>query len=214
MTRPISALNKRTLVKVSDGQEKFLISRGLPRDVLRQRPFDLQQHVVSIVSEVEGLKTRKISKAQQLEHFKAVCDRPFAKPYVYIIGSSPNDGKAKQVAAAIMDCATTHQLKNHFPRSTRGRQSPLWHFVTGNFPDTLRDSGGTADNPSMLILSNITRDSTAQKIEKVRDLLEMYNHIPRLVVVTGEDPITFANTRLLIQAHHAIMCATARKIQL
>lgn len=214
MTRPIATIARRNLIKVADNLQKHLVSRGMPRDVLRLRPFDLQNHVISIVSEVEGLKTRKLPKQQQLEQFQALCERPFSKPYVYIISSSPNDGKAKQVAAAIMDCATTHQLKNHFPRSTRGRQSPLWHFVTGNFPDRLRDSAGAVDNPSMLILSNITRDSTPVKLEKVRDLLEIYNHIPRLVVVTGEDPVTFANTRLLVQAHHALMIATARKIQL
>jgi hypothetical protein len=212
MTKPIASIPKRNRIYIGDQLQKHLISRGLPRDILRLRPFDLSQHVVSIVSEVEGLKTRKIPKLQQIEHYQALCNKPFGKPYIYIIGSSPNDGKAKQVAAHLMECATHHQLKNHFPRSTRGRQSPLWHFVTGNFPDRLRDSDGTSDQPSMLILSNITKDSTAVKLEKVRDLLEIYNHIPRVVVVTGEDPITFANTRLLIQVHYAMMLATAMKI--
>lgn len=214
MTKPIATIPKRNLIKVGDGLQKHLVSRGLPRDVLGLRPFDLSQHAISIVSEVEGLKTRKVSKVQQLEHFRAICEKPFGKPYVYIISSSPNDGKAKQAASYIMECATHHQLKNHFPRSTRGRQSPLWHFVTGNWADRLRDSEGKADQPSMLILSNITKDSTTAKLEKVRDLLEIYSNIPRILVVTGEDPITFANTRLMVQAHHALLLATARRVQL
>lgn len=193
---------------------KHLISRGLPRDILRMRPFEMLQYTTTITSQVDGLKAKKVMKQAQLEHFDAVMEKPFGRPYIYVIGSSPNDGKAKQVAATIMKTATQMQLQEkNLIKQTRGRQTPLWHMVTGAWADRLRDARVT-DEPSMLILSNITSMSTNSKLEKVRDLLEMYSNIPRIVVVTGEDPVTFANKRLMIPVNHVLNLSTARKVVL
>lgn len=172
----------------------------------------MAQHTVTIVSAIEGMKTKKVLKASQLEHFQSVLTKPFASPYIYVIASSPNDGKAKQVAAYLMESATKGQLAGKYPRSTRGRQSPLWHMITGSFHDRLRD--GASDEPSMVIFSNVTTTSTNVKLEKLRDLIEMYNHLPRVVVITGEDPVTFANTKLMLPVNHVLNLATARKVSL
>lgn len=200
------------LIRLGAQLQKHLVSRGLPRDILRSRPFDLAQHTITLVSSLEGMKTKKVLKTTQLEHFQNALVKPFVNPYLYIIGSSPNDGKAKQVAAFLMETATKGQLSGKFPRSTRGRQSPLWHMINGSFNDRLRD--GAVDEPSMLILSNVTVNSTNVKLEKLRDLLEMYSHIPRVVVITGEDPVTFANTKLMLPVNHVLNLATARKVSL
>lgn len=199
-------------IRLSADYQKQLISRGMPRDVLRNRPFELNSHVTTLVSEVEGLKRRRVLKSSQLDHFTNVCQKPFSSPYLYIIGSQPNDGKAKQVAAFIMELATKGQLQGKHTRSTRGRQLPLWHMMTGGWHDRLRD--GADDQPSLLILSNVTVTSTNAKLEKLRDLLEMYNHIPRVVVMTGEDPMSFANTKLFLPVNHVLNISTARKVSL
>lgn len=199
-------------IKLGHTLVKHLVNRGLPRDILRMRPFDLSQHTVSITSEVEGMKTKKVLKNAQLEQFEHMLEKPFSKPLVYVMSSSPNDGKAKQAAAYMMEQATKGQLSGTYGRSTRGRQSPLWHMINGSWHDRLRD--GADDQPSMLILSNITVNSTNVKLEKLRDLLEMYNHIPRIVVVTGIDPVTFANTKLMMPVSNVLQLATARKVTL
>ena len=49
---------------------------------------------------------------------------------------------------------------------------------------------------SMLILSNFNTESTPLKVEKLRDILERYSNIPRIVVLGGIDPFTFFATRL------------------
>jgi hypothetical protein len=199
-------------IRLNAQHQKHLVSRGLPRDLLRARPFDLDGHVVTFHSQVEGLKAKKTLKLTQLDNFNATLEKPFGRPYIYVIASQPNDGKAKQVAAYLMEQATKGQLANRFPRSTRGRQTPLWHTIYGNWADTLRD--GRDEQPSMLVLSNITVNSTNTKIEKLRDILEMYNHIPRVVVITGEDPLTFANTKLMMPVTYTMNIATARKVSL
>jgi hypothetical protein len=83
-------------------------------------------------------------------------------------------------------------------------------MLTGGWHDRLRD--GADDQPSMLILSNVTVTSTNAKLEKLRDLLEMYAHIPRVVVVTGEDPLSFANTKLFLPVNHVLHLTTAKKV--
>jgi hypothetical protein len=85
-------------------------------------------------------------------------------------------------------------------------------MINGSWHDRLRD--GADDQPSMLIVSNITVNSTNVKLEKLRDLLEMYSHIPRIVVVTGIDPVTFANTKLMMPVSNVLQLATARKVTL
>ena len=199
-------------VKLDPKLHKQLANRGMPRDILGMRQFKFDDHVVTINSEVDGLKKKRVQKALQIESFEHALAQPFGRPYLYIIGSSPNDGKAKQAAALLMQHAVAAHLAGEARRSVLGRQLPLWHVINGSFQDKLRDSKDQV--PSMLFLSNVTVDSTNVKIEKLRDILEQYNSIPRVVVVTGTDPLTFANTRLHLPVNYVLNLATARKISL
>ena len=212
-TRTNTTANLPTTIRLGAQLNKHLISRGMPRDVMRNRPFVLNDHVSTFTSEIDGMKPKRVTKSTQLDHWDSLIEKPFASPYLYLIASSPNDGKAKQAAAYFMEQATRKQLAGKFPRSTRGRQTPLWHMITGSFQDRLRD-GVSHDQPSMLVISNVTVNSSNVKLEKLRDLLEQFNHIPRIVVHTGEDPVTFANTKLFLPVNHVLNLTTARKVSL
>lgn len=190
-----------------------MLTRGMPRDILRMHPFPVGQHVLSIRSDVEGLRTKKIPRQRQLAYLEDVCERPFNNPYIMIVGSIPNDAKAKLTAAYIMEKAVNSHVRNKFPNKTRSRRLPLWHTLTGAFADDLRDNRGE-ENPSMLVLSNISVESSNVKIEKLRDILELFNHIPRVVVITGCDPITFVNTRLRMAINYCVHLSTAHKVEL
>ena len=198
-----------TTIRLGPTILKQLIQRGLPRDILRNHPFEVDGHTYTFASTVEGLKTIRIAKKLQLEHLDHVLSKPFGRPYLYIISSTPNDAKAKQTAAFIMERATIGQLGGKYPRSTRGKTSPRWHMVNGSFRDSLRDND--TDNPSMLVISNVTTTSTNVKIEKVRDLLEQFSSIPRILVISGEDPISFANSKLFLSVNHVLNLGTAKK---
>ena len=63
-------------IKLGHQLVKHLVNRGLPRDILRMRPFDLSQHTVSITSEVEGMKTKKVLKNAQLEQYENMLEKP------------------------------------------------------------------------------------------------------------------------------------------
>lgn len=197
------------IIRIDHTHYKQLLSRGMPPDLARYKPYNIESYTSSFVSEVDGLKPKRILKATMVNSFASVMESPFVSPYIYIISSSPNDVKAKYAAASIMAAATKQHLGGNAHKHTRGKQAPLWHVVNGAFPDRLRDF--STEDPSMLILSNITIDSTNVKIEKVRDLLEKFPSIPRILVVTGADPVTFANTRLRVPINKALYIMTAKK---
>lgn len=199
-------------IRLTGNITKHMVSRGMPRDIMRMHPYNLSEYTVSIESVVDGMKTRKVSKKVQLENFEALLTKPFGRPYIMAVSSSPNDGKAKLLAAHFMEAAMKGQLDGAYPKTTRGRELPLWHTLTGSFYDRLRD--GARDTPSMIVLSNITSLSSNVKLEKARDLLEQFNYIPRIVVIAGEDPVTFANTKLLIPINYVLHLSVARKIML
>lgn len=188
----------------------MLTARGLPRDILRSRPFDLEQHTLTITSEVEGLKPKRVKKQKQIDAFLDLCEDPFGKPYLTVIASFPNDMKAKQAAAYLMERALKAQLDR--TSGIRHHHLPLWHTINGSFQDKLRDKGEA--NPSMLILSTITKDSTNVKLEKIRDLAEQYSSTPRVIVLAGNDPMTFANSRLYLALNSCLYLAHGKKVEL
>lgn len=194
------------------GITQHLLNRGMPRDILRLRPFNVNHHVLTIKSDVEGLKMRRIPKSRQIAHLNDVCNKPFANPYIMVVASMPNDAKAKLTAAAIMERAVTDHIRGKQGKLTYSRSLPLWHTLTGSFADELRDS--REESPSLLILSNVSTDSSNVKIEKLRDILEKFNSTPRIVVLTGSDPITFVNTRLRVAINYCLYLSTSHKVEL
>jgi hypothetical protein len=126
-------------------------------------------------------------------------DDPFYGPYVCCISGRPNDMRAKLLAATMMIRAIEIQptIKR---RSMSQRSLPLWHTVTGNFQNPLIEKN--YERPSFLVLANIPMTATQVKLEKLRDILESFSDIPRIVVSVGEDPLTFFNSKLFLPLNH------------
>jgi hypothetical protein len=102
-------------------------------------------------------------------------------PIVYCIAGTPDDSRARYFAAFLTQL---HMQQHKFAR-------PVWTpvFAAGSQPMLPPD-------PTLLTIYNLAANSTAYKLDRVRDLLTQYDHIPRLLVVSGEDPISFMRTRL------------------
>lgn len=166
-------------------------NRGMNGSVLAQRPFAFKP--ASFTSSVEGLKPRLFSQKQQVDWFNDFLESPF-EPKCHCIVSAPNDGQAKLLAAYMMQ----HAVRKN-PTSTA---LPMWHDLTGGFTNTLfNDRNRPAQNVSLLILNNVGSASTQPKLEKLRDILEVYASIPRVVVATGCDPFMFFTKFLYLPLH-------------
>lgn len=172
----------------------------VPGSVWRRSAFPWDPLPFSVES--ERLHDRVIQSDVQDQGLRMFLDDP-RTPMIYVVTGAPDDSKAKLFAAYLMH----HHLKALGPES-----NPVWHALYGGFENKLlRDHEGPDSmmRPTMLVLTNLTSDSTAVKLEKARDLIERFDNIPRIVVAAGDDPISFALGRLFVPVNAlAFFCET------
>lgn len=176
---------------------KVLRSRGVsPLDIMHgAKHFCLDDVVQPITAQAFG-KVKKINVNKQLTWYEKSYNKVLGQSWLSAgIGGFPSDARAKQVALHIFIKAI-REYQERDPRKNMNRSLPLWHHVYGGFGDTLRDM--KSDFPAFVVISNITPECTALKLEKVRDCLTRYNNmdIPVLVVTAGMDPYTFFTTKV------------------
>lgn len=179
-------------IKLDGNELKKLYYYGLPKNLSQCKPFDIDDHVFTFMSEGERLNPKRFAKKKQIDFLEKVYKNPFFAPYLFFISGYPNDSQAKMLAALLM--CRAHKL-------SKGKTLPRWQNIYLGFDNpALKDKF----NPSLLILSNLTGDASNQKIDKLRDTLEYHSNIPRIVVCAGIDPIAFANTKLHTQINGCI----------
>ena len=152
-----------------------------------QRPFEFLP--TSFTSDIEGLKPKVFNRAKQLAMFDEFLAHPF-RPINCCLVSAPDDGRAKLLAAFMMQ----HALAHHSSHVSL----PLWVDLTGGFDNPLLVN---KSKPSLLVLNNVGTMSTQPKMEKLRDILECYSDVPRIVVATGCDPYMFFLRHLYLPVH-------------
>lgn len=172
--------------------------------------FDFDVAAVRSKPNIPGLKAQSVSVKRQIEALNRVLTNPLRGNPIIGIGGYPTDMRAKMIAVNIMDAAITYQTTVKTGKHARS-QLPLWHRVYGGFKDDLRDS--ETDNPSMLIISNVCAESTGVKLEKVRDLLEKYQTIPRVVITSGCDPVFFFACKLHLPLDYCFYVASDNREQ-
>lgn len=171
-----------------------MIANGVPAQDLipRGTKIDVVDFLVSMEPNIPGVNNKPISTKKQVDSLRRILKNPLRHPYLIGISSFPSDNRAKYLAQTIMSAAYDQYDKDRRAMGLRSR--PMWHRVYGNLRDSLRD--GPKEKPAMLVISNLNDEASSTKIEKVRDLLEMYNDIPRIVVAGGAPIIDLFSYRL------------------
>lgn len=149
-------------------------------------------------------KGKVFSKHKQLRHLAQLIQNPFEMdPRITVISSFPDDMRAKLAAlnifnSAVEDSATT-ALK------------PRWVTLYG---DRFDYEQLKTKRPSLLVVSNITMESTAYKLERLRDILEMFPKIPRIVVTGGSiDPTELFTKRVHLPVQAGISIGPAHVVK-
>ena len=168
-------------------REKFLV-RGveIPGYLWQEKPFVFNPQDFAIGN--ERLNDKIYFGETQTDSFLRFKENP-RHPCIYGVASAPNDIKAKQFAAFLVQTF----LENAPPNTT-----VLWEQLYGN---TFKNSALEAE-PSLIVITGLSPTSSNTKLEKARDLIEKHSNIPRIVVIAGEDPITFFSTRLYSPIHN------------
>ena len=188
----------------------MMVSRGVPGQdmVPRKLNLDVAECLVKMEPNIPRVIPRAIPTGRQFKALSNILENPLRSAYTIAVGSFPSDMKAKYLALLIMNAAIEAHLANRRP----GRSLPLWHRVYGGLSDVLRDKP-IQDMPCMLILSNVNESSSNYKLEKVRDLLEKFSDIPRVVITGGEPPCDLFANKLYLPLRAAFYLGPDNRIQ-
>lgn len=165
----------------------LMTNRGAPRYLMKTKMSVTQSDVSPALT--EGYKP--VPPKMQLSYLRKSIARPGYGSWLFVIGSSGEDARARVAALAIMQAMMLASLSSG--------DRPLWWPVYGGRWDRLRDEESwrtSLGRIGMLVISNVAENSTPEKLEKVVDLIHMYSNIPRVVIVDGADPLEFSVTRL------------------
>lgn len=202
-------MEKLILKRLEKSREKLLVARGAsPADMLHgQEKFDVLDCIMKYEVSLPRLPTRLVSINKQIRALDSIIANPIRANYVLCISSFPSDSLGKFLAMYLLDKALQAWSVRHKP----GKTQPLWHKVYGGLGDTLRDRS-TEENPSLIVISNVNETSSGYKLEKVRDLLEKYSAVPRIIVTAGMDPITFFSTKLFYPLNAGIFLGPKNRV--
>ncbi len=113
-------------------------------------------------------------------------------PIIYSVTSAPDDSRALVFASMLVN------LHQHLLGSDA---QVYWDRVYSGFDNRLMEKDLSVIRPTLLVISNINVDSTKPKLEKARDLLDKFSHVPRIIIGAGTDPISMASVLLRSEVH-------------
>ena len=163
-------------------------SWGVPGYLLRYAPFDPRDSIGRF-SVYEGRQAPvTFSEEKQREMLDAWVASPLRKGSVFVISSENDDLLAKQAVVSL--------LAGTAAGTGAGVLACSWQVVYGGlrrdgFLDEATDDSGLLPKPKMVVLSNVSMQSTAHKKEKLADILEAASDLSAVVATTGADPISF-----------------------
>lgn len=155
-----------------------LIAGGAPQSVFHMKP--VSRGMCRTVRNETAKGVKEVDNVKQLLTYDFFMASDLSVPCTFGVSSQPNDGMAKRWALDMM---------SHFLADKK----VLWIPLYGTYKNTLRDKRQNCD---LLILSNVLWDSTPIKIELCRDMLELNQHIPRIVVTSGCNALEFFNEKI------------------
>lgn len=185
----------------STATRNLALSRGAPRQLFTTRAFNAVDYMTNITAEI-GERLKTMSKQKQVAAYSKILSHTDV-PFVACFSSVPNDARAAALALQLM---LQHIENKQAQTSSDGL--PLWLRVSGDLRDRPRID--RMNKPSLVILSNCPGNATQFKLEKVRDLLEEFNDVPRIVVTTGIDPLTMFWTQLYYTLNCAVYMTETR----
>lgn len=176
---------------------KHLQSLGVDPQLLwgDKDEFDITDAVQDFKPRSSYFKGKVVPGTEQLTYFANLMDNPLeVDPRITVISSFPSDHRAKLAALNLFSCAV---------EDTAGKVSkPRWVTLYGDRFDYEKLK---AQRPNFLVITNVTMESTSYKLERLRDLLEMFPKIPRVVVTGGNiDPVELFTSRIHLPVAGAV----------
>lgn len=181
---------KIDLTKCTQMARDMMISRGAGKSIFRSNLVLDSSIVLDANSE-----RRSVPIATQLSKYEKSWATPLGS-WLLVIGSDIDEDYSLTAAMGLMWQATIKHAQN--PQSYA--RPYLWRLFGGSY-DRLRQNDefrSVIGNIGLLIMTNMAENATLDKIEKCRDLISIYDNIPKVVIVSGCDPLKFSTEKLYI----------------
>jgi hypothetical protein len=192
-------------MKIDLPNPSVFLERGvdIPGSLWKNPPFKFDPHPFALQS--PRLQEKIYDPSVQTDSYQRFLDSPF-EPIVYGVASAPDEIKAKLFAA---------HLVYKFIKATTPLNSILW--VTSSLSVSNGNIKTAFDKrPSLLVITGLTPNNTNYKLDLVHELVEHHSNIPRILVIAGEDPITFIYERLHLPVNSVFFSSAAvvkRKVE-
>lgn len=167
-----------------------LLNLGVPISAFSNTQFSLNECVCKVSANVRMVNARKLSVDRQLCKFNSVYGSILDTNYIAVLSSFPSDTVSRHVALSMLSASYVQFLKHKRERDKRFKflGPPTWHRIYNTYKSPMID---TKRNCCFLVISGVSSDSTQLKKDKLRDILEAYDHVPRVVVTSSIDPVSF-----------------------
>lgn len=192
-----------TLPKKIHLREELLSARGLevPESAFRVGVHKFDPKPFSVGGPSSRMREKHYGKEVQEISLQGFLENPL-QPSIYGVASQRSPEMANFFCA---------YLAQEFMQRTHGSNKVLWvrgHQISKDVivPDTV----------TMLVLSGLTPNTPKFILDKVANMLDRYDTIPRVVSIVGEDPITFFALYLYTTVHRVFFHtdrAVAREVE-
>lgn len=158
--------------------------QGLPGDLHTVKPFNFDPLPFSLKPPV--FRDTLISSSSQQASLTQFMDDPQSN-CIYSVTGSFSDLEARYFAAFLVDQYLARTTNTHVEWVHLKNKADVAAMITAVPPC------------SLLVITGAYPTMMPSRVEAARDLLDAYADIPRIIVGSGEDPITFCVSRLNIR---------------
>lgn len=192
--------------EIGKEEATILKTRGVDPQLLygEKDIFDLDEVVKTYKPNYRLTKDIAIGEEAQLKHIAGLISDPYnaSNRVITCISSFPSDLRAKMVALQVMRSA----LEDSVERTRK----PLWLTLYG---DRLDYESIKNKRPNLIVITGCNLESTQYKLERLRDILEMFNDIPRIVVTGGDcSPVELFQKRLYLPVKMGVLVSADRTV--
>jgi hypothetical protein len=159
-------------------KEESFSQRGihLPESVFRISEVKYQPRQFVVGGGNSRMKEKTYQREVQDRSLLGFLNQP-TQPIVYGVSTQSDHAHSLYVAA---------YLAHEFMKNTHGSNRVTW--LRGH---QLFNQPTIPETTALLVITGLTPNTPKFTLDKVANLLDKWDHIPRIVSITGEDPITF-----------------------
>jgi hypothetical protein len=203
-------------VKISytDEMRRLLKVCGVPAGLVFNFNIKWEENIRSYTEESkdDGKPACSFSMNEQRDTIKSLANLDVAKPKVIILSATDELTNLRRFVVPWFYNVVDNCRSN--PKQSLGNM-PRWHYIDFSFTDELLDDlkgknnkEAYVDYKPLLVLDGVSTDSSSNKVEKLRDILNLSLDHTVIVILGGNTPYSFCKDRLGFKPNHFAVFTT------